>query len=88
MSGHTVDLRRRVMGWRAAERREQHLRAEEGPMDPEAALDAAIELHELLPSGLDTRDDATRAREVAAARAAWRKLRARLACAPAATRHG
>ncbi len=57
-------------------------------MDPEAALDAAIELHELLPPGPDTRNDATRAREVAAAREAWRKLRARLACPPASTRHG
>lgn len=77
-----ADLRRRVMGWRAAERREQALRAEEGPPSPVAALDAAFELHELFAGRLDW-PDAVRAREVEAARTAWRTVRERLACHPA-----
>jgi hypothetical protein len=67
------------MGWRAAERREQALRAHEGPLGPTAALDAAFELHELFAEAWHG-TDAVRAREVAAARAAWRTLRERLAC--------
>jgi hypothetical protein len=78
----SADLRRRVMGWRAAERREQALRASEGPPSPAAALDAAFELHELFVHATDG-PDVVRAREVATARAAWRKVRERLACHPA-----
>ena len=81
MAGPSIDLRRRVEGWRAAERREQALRAREGPMAADAALDAAIELADLFPS-VATAVDPTRARGVADARAAWRKLRTRLACPP------
>jgi len=50
-------------------------------MDSDAALDAAIDLYELFSGGTEA-IDLTRAREVAAARAAWRKLRTRLACPP------
>jgi hypothetical protein len=78
-----ADIRRRVMGWRAAERREQVLRANQGPLDPAAALDAAFDLHQLFAPGSDS-GDAIRDRELASARAAWRKLRERLACHPAA----
>jgi hypothetical protein len=69
------------MGWRAAEVRERLLRAQEGPMAPDAAFDAAMELHALLAHPMDSLD-ATRAREVEAVRATWRKLRTRLACPP------
>ncbi len=55
-------------------------------MDPDAALDAAIELYDLFPAAVDT-IDVTRARDVADARAAWRKLRTRLACPPADATH-
>jgi len=72
-----ADLRRRVMGWRAAERREQRIRAREGPLDPDASLEAAIELHEFLPPETDALD-VVRRREIASARAAWQTLRARL----------
>jgi hypothetical protein len=81
MSGRPIDFRRRVEGWRAAERREQTLRAREGPMGADAALNAAIELADLFPSAT-TAVDPTRARDVAQARIAWRKLRTRLACLP------
>lgn len=70
------------MGWRAAERREQALRAREGPLRPPDALEAAFELHEVFAGG-SSRPDAVRDLEVAEARAAWRKLRQRLACRPA-----
>jgi hypothetical protein len=80
-----MDLRRRVMGWRAAERREQVLRAQEGPMAPEEAFEAALEIHDLLPREWE-RLEALRARETAAARAAWQTLRARLGRFPAGTR--
>jgi len=78
-----ADLRRRVMGWRAAERREQALRADEGPLSPAAALEAAFELHELFADA-SAGPDVVRSREVAAARAAWRTVRERLACHPGA----
>jgi hypothetical protein len=45
-------------------------------MDPQSALAAALELEELLPAAGTW--DATRAREIEAARAAWRALRIRL----------
>ncbi len=50
-------------------------------MAPDAALEAAIELHGLLTPDMD-RLDTTRAREVEVVRATWRKLRTRLACPP------
>jgi len=78
-----ADLRRRVMGWRAAERREQTLRAHEGPPSPADALDAAFELYDLFNEASEL-PDVLRAREVAEARAAWRAVRARLACRSAA----
>ena len=70
------------MGWRAAERHEQALRAREGPMDPTSALDAAFELHELFAATAAS-PDAVLVRDVAKARDAWQKLRTRLACRPA-----
>jgi len=70
-------LRRRVAGWRAAERREQTILAAEGPLAPTAALNAAGELYELL--AVDFRhEDVLRAREIELARHAWRMLRTRL----------
>jgi hypothetical protein len=72
------DLRRRVIGWRQAERREHRVRAEAGPLDPVAAMNAALELYDFLPVHTCAPDD-VRAREVAAARHAWHTLRIRLA---------
>ena len=74
MSATADELRRRVLGWRAAERREQALRRDEGPLQPDAAVRAAFDLYDLVPG--DTRElDVTRAREIEAARRAWRTLR-------------
>lgn len=77
VAGQPEDLRRRIRGWRTAERREQAVRAEDGPMDPSAALVAADEIyafcHHML---LDA--DVVRSQELAHARAAWRTLRSRL----------
>lgn len=71
------DLRRRVSGWRAAERRERALHAAAGPMAPQAAWSAALELYDLLP--VDVREpDVTRVREIEMARRAWRTLRTHL----------
>jgi hypothetical protein len=78
--GQSFDMRRRVEGWRAAERREQVVRAHEGPMPVDAALNAAFEMSDLFPGVATT--DVIRAREIADVRAAWRKLRTRLACLP------
>lgn len=50
-------------------------------MDPDAALAAALEIYDLFPEVAET-SDVTRARETADVRAAWRKLRTRLACPP------
>jgi hypothetical protein len=70
-------LRRRVAGWRAAERREQAILAAEGPLAPAAALNAALELYELL--AVDFRhEDVLRSREIELARHAWQMLRTRL----------
>jgi hypothetical protein len=77
MATRPEDLRRRVTGWRRAERREQAVRAQSGLMNPEAAIDAAVDLADLLPSHLCEPDE-TRAREVEHARRAWRTLRTRL----------
>jgi hypothetical protein len=85
MTSSAADLRRRVLGWRAAERRDQAQRAHEGPMDAALALEAAFELHELFAATV-TGADAVRARDVANARNAWRKLRTRLACPPTTAR--
>lgn len=74
--GTAADLRRRVDGWRSSERREQALRAQEGPMDPTASLNAAAEMYELWRRV--ARVDVIRSREVAAARTVWTKLRARM----------
>ncbi len=74
-----ADLRRRVMGWRAAERRDHALRALEGPLDPASAMDAAFEIYDLFATTADA-PDGVRLRELAGARAAWRKVRERLAC--------
>jgi hypothetical protein len=82
VSTPATELRRRVMGWRAAERREHELRRLEGPLAPTVALETAFELHDLFAGTLD-RQDAVRVRELTGARAAWRKLRERLACPPA-----
>ena len=61
-----------------AERREQAIRADAGPMDPSDAFKAALELYEIL--AVDFRDaDATRVREIELARRTWRTLRTRLA---------
>jgi len=70
---YAEQLRRRVRGWRAAEVRERQLRAIEGAVAPEAALEAALELCELLPD--QTASDPLREREVEQARSAWRRLR-------------
>jgi hypothetical protein len=78
-------IRRRVAGWRAAELREIEQRRQEGPMDPDAALDAAEELAELLPEGTSV-EDSVRAREVAEVRKAWAALRAHYSCRPNAPR--
>jgi hypothetical protein len=77
-----ADLRRRVMGWRAAERRERLLQAQQGPVDPGESLETAIDLLQLLPNEVSG-PDIVRTREIGFARAAWRKLRVRLA-SPAA----
>jgi hypothetical protein len=75
---NAADLRRRVAGWRTAERREQAIRADAGPVDPAAAFNAALELYDIL--AIDFRDaDATRVREVELSRRTWRTLRTRLA---------
>jgi hypothetical protein len=77
MTGSADDLRRRVMGWRVAERREQAVLAETGPMDSASAWNAALELYDLLPGDF-RHADATRLREVELARCAWRSLRMHL----------
>jgi hypothetical protein len=81
MAGTREQIRRRVSGWRAAERRERALQRSEGPMAPADALAAALELAALNPTVL-LASDAVRARETDAARAAWRRLRRRLAWPP------
>ena len=66
------ELRRRVEGWRAAERRERRLRRAE-LLDPRAALQAGLELTRLDLSFASP--DPIREREVAAARLTWERLR-------------
>jgi len=86
VAASAADLRRRVLGWRAAERREQALRAREGPASPAEAVDAAFDLHDLFAGTPGQPPDVVRTREVAEARAAWRTVRERLACHPDPTR--
>ena len=80
-AGRAEALRRRVEGWRAAERRERTLRASAGVLSPREALLAAFELYALCPS-VASAGDSVRRREVEEARALWRRLRARLGCHP------
>jgi hypothetical protein len=80
-----ADLRRRVLGWRAAEHREREVRANEPPPTPAEALEAAFELHDLF-AGTPAPLDVVRIREIAEARAAWRIVRQRLTCRPDAIR--
>jgi hypothetical protein len=86
VAASAADLRRRVLGWRAAERREQALRAREAPPSPAEALEAAFELSELFGQASKL-PDVVRAREVGEARAAWRTVRQRLACQPDPSHH-
>jgi hypothetical protein len=69
-----AQLRQRVLGWRATEVRERQARAAEGSLAPADALEAALELCELLLE--NARRDLLRERgEVERARTAWRRLR-------------
>jgi hypothetical protein len=70
---HAAQLRKRVLGWRAAEVRERQLRAAEGALAPADALEAALELWDLMHE--NARPDSLREREVERARMAWRRLR-------------
>jgi hypothetical protein len=70
---HAAQLRQRVQGWRAAEVRERQLRALEGSLPPAEALEAALELCELMPENAGS--DPIRERETERARLAWRRLR-------------
>lgn len=75
------DLRRRVLGWRAAEATEQQVRRAEGPLAPGESLAWAEELCALNQEAF-SQPDSVREREVAEARRAWDKLRARLGWKP------
>ena len=75
------EIRRRVLGWRAAEAMEQEVRRAEGPLSPRESLAWAEELCALNPETFG-QPDAVREREVAEARGAWDKLRARLGWKP------
>ena len=77
-------IRRRVAGWRDAEAREREERRREAPLSGEQALSFALELWELRRLAFEA-PDSVREREVEGARAAWAKLRERLAWE--ATRH-
>jgi hypothetical protein len=71
--------RRRVAAWRAAEVRERQVRRAEALLDATTSLELSEELCELDPD-LFREEDPVRKREVGEARAAWAKLRERLAC--------
>ena len=75
------DLRRRVLGWRAAEAAEQQVRRAERPLGPAESLAWAEEIC-ALNQGAFSRPDPVREREVTEARNAWDKLRARLGWTP------
>lgn len=68
-----VQVQRWLEGHRLAARRALHEMRAEGPPDPGASVAAALELCRLVDL---TVPDPVREREVAAARAAWAKLRA------------
>lgn len=79
-AGSADEWRRRVAGWRAAERRERTLRQREGPMAPAVALEAALELSEwAIAAGAD---DVARTAATEQARAAWQRLRMHLVPLP------
>ncbi|MBN2574650.1 MAG: hypothetical protein JXP73_08785 [Deltaproteobacteria bacterium] len=75
------ELRRRVLGWRAAERVEQRIHMGERPPAPDEALAWADELCALNPAAMSA-PDSVRERGVDDARRAWDKLRARLGWQP------
>jgi hypothetical protein len=75
------ELKRRVLGWRAAERAGQQARMVERPLGPDEALAWADKLRALNPMAFSEADE-VREREVAEARRAWDKLRARQGCRP------
>ena len=75
------DFQRRVLGWRTAESTERQVRRAEGPLGPDESLAWAEELCALNQEAF-SRPDPIREREVAGARAAWDKLRARLGWKP------
>jgi hypothetical protein len=80
MAGQTpsrLDLRRRVLGWRAAEAAEREVRQAEPPLSPSESLAWAEELFALNPAAMSG-PDPVREREVAEVRRTWAKLRARL----------
>ena len=77
------DLRRRVLGWRAAEATEQQVRRAEGPLGPGESLAWAEALCALNQEAF-SQPDPVRECEVAEARRAWDKLRARLGWKPGA----
>jgi hypothetical protein len=79
------DLRRRVLGWQAAEAAEREIRRAEGPLSPSESLAWAEALCALNPAAM-SKPDPVREREVAEARAAWDKLRARLLWKPGSKR--
>jgi hypothetical protein len=72
-----ADLRRRVLGWQAAQRREQDVRAREGAPAPDAAFAAAADLFDRW-AATNPPADALRDRDVAAVRASWSLIRQRM----------
>jgi hypothetical protein len=68
------DLRRRVLGWRAAEAAEQYVRQGEPPLSPSESLAWAEQIIALNPAAM-TAPDPVREREVELAMLAWQRLR-------------
>jgi hypothetical protein len=83
-TGSSEEIRRRVEGWRAAERREREVREAEGAPPVSVALEAGLELCQLDPHPPGTVDP-VRAREDESARRAWDRLRRGLGWQPNAT---
>jgi hypothetical protein len=83
-TGSSEEIRRRVEGWRAAERREREVREAEGAPPVSVALEAGLELCQLDPHPPGTVDP-VRAREDESARRAWDRLRRGLGWQPSAT---
>jgi hypothetical protein len=77
------DLRRRIAGWRAAEKREAALRRNEPILEPNQAFALALELCALDATDPD-KTDPVRERDVEATRNAWAKLREHFRCPPGA----